>query len=144
MDFSKFSLLTILFRDMTSIWRKHFNQLAHEYDLTPLDRMLLVTLVFEGDRCSKSDLAHALKLESQSLTRSLKRLEEKEYIIREQSEKDGRSVLHTLTDKGQMLVLSLGKEADGFWRMLLDGCPEEDVKAFTRVMQYCVRKDNKS
>ncbi|MCF6764155.1 winged helix DNA-binding protein [Thiotrichales bacterium 19S3-7] len=143
MDISKFSALTILFRDMASIWRKYFNQFAHEHDLTPLDRMLLVTLVFEGDRSSKSDLASALKLESQSLTRSLKRLEQNGYILREQSHEDGRSVLHSLTEKGQMLVLALGKEADQFWTLLLKGCPEKDIEAFKRVMKHCISQEQK-
>ncbi|MCF6776661.1 winged helix DNA-binding protein [Thiotrichales bacterium 19X7-9] len=141
MDISKFSTIMVLFRDMTSIWRKHFNQFAHEYNLTPLDRMLLVTLVFEGDRSSKSDLANALKLESQSLTRSLKRLEKNGYILREQSHEDGRSVLHTLTNKGQMLVMTLGQEADRVWDFLLKGCPEKDIEAFKRVMQHCITQE---
>lgn len=139
---SQYSHVTVLFRQMTSIWRKQFNQVSQELDLTPLDRMILVTLFFEPDCRSKSELAETLKLESQSLTRSLKRLEKKGFILRKKSMEDQRSVLHSLTNEGQKLVNILGSEADKLWAFLLKDCPTEDLQGFLKVMMHCIRRVN--
>lgn len=68
-----------------------YNQYGQDFDITASTGFVLLNIDSEqGTPATK--IAPALGMEARSLTRSLKSLEEKGWIYREQDAKDGRSV----------------------------------------------------
>ncbi|MFT6054118.1 MAG: DNA-binding MarR family transcriptional regulator [Roseivirga sp.] len=77
-----------------------YNQQAVKHDITTsIGFVLLIINSKEGTPATK--IAPLMGLESRSLTRMLKSMEEKKYIYREKDPTDGRSVRIFLTDLGK-------------------------------------------
>lgn len=77
-----------------------YNQYGADFDITASTGFVLLNIDSEsGTPATK--IAPALGMESRSLTRMLKSLEEKGWIYREPAKKDGRSILIFLTELGK-------------------------------------------
>jgi DNA-binding MarR family transcriptional regulator len=70
--------------------------------LYPGQELLLMRL-WDSDRQSQSDLAHGLRLDASTVTRTVQRLERQGLVDRVSSPTDGRSVIVCLTDAGRAL-----------------------------------------
>lgn len=81
--------------------RKYTNSL-NKLDLTYTQYIVMMYL-WEVDVCNVKKLGERLLLESNTLTPLLKKLEEKEFIIREKSSLDERNLEIRLTEKGRLL-----------------------------------------
>jgi DNA-binding MarR family transcriptional regulator len=64
---------------------------------------LVLMVLWEKDSVNLSALAEKLQLQSNTLTPLLKRMQEMKLINRVRSEKDERSIIISLTEKGEML-----------------------------------------
>ena len=64
---------------------------------------LVLMVLWENDHVNLTWLADRLKLQSNTLTPLLKRMQEQGILIRNRSEADERSILISLTDKGRNL-----------------------------------------
>lgn len=77
-----------------------YNQYGAHFDVTASNGFVLLNIDAEnGTPATK--IAPMLGLESRSLTRILKSMEEKKWIYREKDPEDGRSVRIFLTDEGK-------------------------------------------
>ncbi len=63
-----------------------------------LSRYLILVYLMDHDKCLQMELAKAVGIDKAAITRHLKVLEEKGYVMRE---RDGREVLVCLTDEGK-------------------------------------------
>ena len=77
-----------------------YNQQAVKHDSTT-SMAFVVLNIDQKDGTPATKIAPMMGLESRSLTRMLKSMEEKGYIYREKDPKDGRSVRIFLTDLGK-------------------------------------------
>lgn len=81
---------------------RRYLPLLKELDLTYTQYITLLAL-WEVDHITVKELGERLYLDSGTLTPLLYKLESKEYIIRNKSEKDGRELIVCVTKKGYEL-----------------------------------------
>ncbi len=93
---------------ITLLHKRMFNETEHflkeKYDLLHSHVDVLATLYFNGNALSPTELYDATVFSSGGMTKVLKKLEEREYITREPSLNDKRSLLVCISDKGREVV----------------------------------------
>ena len=77
-----------------------------------LTRYELMMLLKETGKCSQKQIQHRLHIDSAAVTRHLKILEEKEYVIRERNKENNREIFVEITEKAKMDLESCEKEHD--------------------------------
>ena len=78
---------------------KRYKPFLDKIDLT-YTQYLAMMVLWEHNNMNVKELGDKLFLDSGTLTPLLKKLEEKQYITRERSKTDERSVIVTITEKG--------------------------------------------
>ncbi|QPA30648.1 MarR family winged helix-turn-helix transcriptional regulator [Thermaerobacillus caldiproteolyticus] len=73
-------------------------------DLTHLQFHILEVLFHAKTGISMTQLAQNLRISKQQLTPLIRKLEEKDYVVKVQSSTDRRFVILTLTEKGKQIV----------------------------------------
>ncbi|MBA2875749.1 MarR family winged helix-turn-helix transcriptional regulator [Thermaerobacillus caldiproteolyticus] len=73
-------------------------------DLTHLQFHILEALFHAKTGISMTQLAQNLRISKQQLTPLIRKLEEKDYVVKVQSSTDRRFVILTLTEKGKQIV----------------------------------------
>ena len=77
-----------------------------------LTRYELMMLLKETGKCSQKQIQQRLHIDSAAVTRHLKILEEKEYVIRERNKENNREIFVEITGKAKMDLESCEKEQD--------------------------------
>jgi len=120
-----------------SVWygiSKMYNQIGLEHDITTsLGFVLLNIHTEEGTPATK--IGPLMGMESRSLTRMLKSMEEKGLIYKQQDKQDRRSVRIFLTDEGKRRQEISRQTVRGFNEKMRNILPEKDLEAFFRVME---------
>jgi DNA-binding MarR family transcriptional regulator len=112
---------------------KMYNQLGLEHDITTsLGFVLLNIHSEEGTPATK--IAPLMGMESRSLTRMLKSMEEKGLIYKQKDKLDRRSVSIFLTDEGKRRKEISRQTVRVFNEKMRSILPEKDLEAFFRVM----------
>lgn len=83
--------------------RRELIQALTEYDITPEQWQVLVILYGSERPLTQSELINHTYQDRHSMSKLLKRLENKEWIIRKKGEVDTRSVLVGITDEGRLM-----------------------------------------
>ena len=110
-----------------------YNQLGLEHDITTSLGYVLLNIHTEGGTPA-TKIAPLMGMESRSLTRMLKSMEEKGLIYKKQDEKDRRSVRIFLTEEGIRRKEISRKTVRAFNDKLREVIPQKDLAAFFRVM----------
>ena len=110
-----------------------YNQLGLEHDITTSLGYVLLNIHTEGGTPA-TKIAPLMGMESRSLTRMLKSMEEKGLIYKKQDEKDRRSVRIFLTEEGIRRKEISRKTVRSFNEKLREIIPQKDLAAFFRVM----------
>ena len=110
-----------------------YNQVASKYDVTTSIGFVLLNIHSE-DGTPATKIAPLMGLESRSLTRMLKSMEEKGLIYKQKDEIDGRSVRIFLTEKGQAQKEVSRQTVRSFNEKVREVVPEEDLEGFFRTM----------
>ena len=110
-----------------------YNQVASKYDVTTSIGFVLLNIHSE-DGTPATKIAPLMGLESRSLTRMLKSMEEKGLIYKQKDEIDGRSVRIFLTEKGQAQKEVSRHTVRSFNEKVREVVPEEDLEGFFRTM----------
>ena len=114
-----------------------YNQKAQRHGITTSIAFILLNIsTSEGTPATK--IAPLMGLESRSLTRALKNLEEKGYIYKEKDAFDKRSVRIFLTEKGKE---KKGKAIDTvktFNQFVRERVPEEKLNTFFQVSSLII------
>lgn len=109
-----------------------YTQKAQKHGMTTSSAFILLTIsTSEGTPATK--IAPQMGLESRSLTRGLKHLEEKGYIYREKDAFDKRSVRIYLTEKGKEKKGKAIETIKAFNQFVKERIPEEKLNTFIQV-----------
>jgi DNA-binding MarR family transcriptional regulator len=112
---------------------KMYNQLGFEHGITTSLGYVLLNIHTEGGTPA-TKIAPLMGMESRSLSRMLKSMEEKGLIYRQQDEKDRRSVRIYLTPEGIKKKEISRKTIRGFNEKLREIIPKKDIETFFKVM----------
>jgi len=111
-----------------------YNQYGAEYDITASTGFVLLNIDVEnGTPATK--IAPLLGMESRSLTRMLKAMEEKGWVYREKDPTDGRSVRIFLSDIGKEKRELSRRAVREFNNKVRTLVPEEKLKDFFMVLE---------
>ncbi len=91
-----------------------------------------------------TSLAPKLGMEPTSLSRTLKKMEEKGLIYREPNPDDGRSVLIKLTDLGLRMRDKSKETVLRFNKVLNESIPEEELETFKKVSRQILQLINEN
>ena len=110
-----------------------YNQYGSEFDITASSGFVLLNIdVEEGTAATK--IAPQMGLEARSLTRILKSMEEKGWIVREKDPTDGRSVRICLTTLGKEKREISRRAVREFNKRIQQMIPEAKLVAFFEVI----------
>jgi MarR family transcriptional regulator, organic hydroperoxide resistance regulator len=109
-----------------------YNQIGLEHDISTSLGFVLLNIHSEGTPATK--IAPLMGMESRSLSRMLKSMEEKGLIYKKQDEADRRSVRIFLTDEGKRRKEISRKTVLGFNEKIREVISIEDLETFFRVM----------
>jgi len=119
-----------------AVWHgifRMYNQIGAQYDIsTSVGFVLLNIRDDEGTPATR--IAPLMGLESRSLTRILKSMEEKGLIVKRQDQNDRRMVRIFLTQEGKEKQEISRKTVLDFNEKMREGLNESDLQAFFRVM----------
>lgn len=111
---------------------RYYNQLASKFNISFSWGFILLNIEKEGT--PSTSLGPKMGMESTSLSRTLKKMEEEGIIVRKNDESDKRKALVFLTEKG----VAMRKEARAvvldFNKKLYESIPAEEVKNFFNTM----------
>ena len=109
-----------------------YNMKAQKHGITTSSAFILLNIsTSEGTPATK--IAPLMGLESRSLTRALKSLEEKGYIYREKDAYDKRSVRIYLTEKGKEKKGKAIETVKTFNQFVKERIPEDKLNTFIQV-----------
>ncbi len=114
-----------------------YNQKAVKHDITTSIAFILLNIsTSEGTPATK--IAPQMGLESRSLTRTLKFLEEKGFIYREKDPNDGRSVRIYLTEKGKVNKGKAIETVKAFNQFVKERIPKNKLNTFIQVSRIII------
>ena len=109
----------------------YFKESLAKFDVTP-SQYALMSLLWNGDELSPSQIAADLSLDASSITGLLNRMEDKDLIHRIYNDEDRRAVTVKITEKGKALK-------DGITQTIED-CNAEVLKGLTPQEDAVLRK----
>ncbi|RLD21633.1 MAG: MarR family transcriptional regulator [Bacteroidetes bacterium] len=112
---------------------KMYNQAGLQHDITTSLGYVLLNIHTEGGTPA-TKIAPLMGMESRSLSRMLKSMEEKGLIYKQQDEIDKRSVIIFLTKEGIRRKEISRKTVREFNEKLREIVPSKDLESFFRVM----------
>lgn len=119
-----------------SVWYgifRMYNQLGAKHDITTSLGYVLLNIHTEGGTPA-TKIAPLMGMESRSLSRMLKSMEEKGLIYKQQDKNDKRSVRIFLTDEGKRRKNISRETVRAFNEKLQGIISKKDLEAFFRVM----------
>ncbi len=132
--------------NIKSLWHgisRMYNQFGTPYDITASTGFVLLNIdVQDGTPATK--IAPMLGMESRSLTRMLKAMEEKKWVYREKDSVDGRSVRIFLTDLGKEKRELSRRAVREFNKKVRSMVVDEKMKVFFEVISEVTRIANDS
>ncbi|MBS7333062.1 MarR family winged helix-turn-helix transcriptional regulator [Faecalibacter bovis] len=121
---------------LRSTWlavQKMYNEQASEYDSTMVYAFTLLSIDPKTGTPSTS-LGPKMGIEPTSLSRTLKNLEDRKFIVRKPNPEDGRSVLITLTNEGLKMRDTSKRFVLQFNNAINENIEPEKMKIFFEVM----------
>lgn len=113
---------------------KMYNAIGQGHDISHSTGFVLLNIDKEnGTPATK--IAPLLGMEARSLTRMLKSMEEKEYIVRIPDTVDRRKVIIKLTELGQIKREMARRIVKGYHKNITDNISEEELETFFKVIQ---------
>ncbi|QQX13393.1 MarR family transcriptional regulator [Bacillus altitudinis] len=97
-------------------------------------RLELLSLLFQADEISQSDLQKKVNIDSAAVTRHLKQLETKGMVTRRRKPEDNRVTLVRLTGEGRTRIEASKKEKERFISEMLENVSDEERKLLTDVL----------
>lgn len=82
----------------------YINNALKEYDITVFQALFLLRISYSEDYLCQDDLADAFYLSKGAIAKSLKTLEDKEFIVRESLAENRRKYALKLTSKGEEII----------------------------------------
>lgn len=128
------AILEFYFIDTINLWRNKLDELGKEYDLSRLERRILV-YIGRNPGIRQADLALIMDVEPQSLTRSLENMEQKKWLQKQDDNKDKRAKSLHLTEAGEKKLEDAFKISEKIRPKVLKDLPENDKILITKVLK---------
>ena len=128
------AMLEFYFIDTINLWRNKLDELGKEYDLSRLERRILV-YIGRNPGIRQADLALIMDVEPQSLTRSLENMEQKKWLQKQDDNKDKRAKSLHLTEMGESKLEDAFKISERIRPKVLKDLPENDKILLTKVLK---------
>ncbi|WGL60201.1 MarR family transcriptional regulator [Pigmentibacter sp. JX0631] len=135
-------ILEFYFIDTINLWRNKLDDLAKEYELSRLERRILV-YIGRNPGIRQADLALIMDVEPQSLTRSLENMEQKKWLQKQDDNKDKRAKCLHLTEQGESKLLDAFKISERIRPKVLKDIADDEKMLLTRVLKQ-LRKNLES
>lgn len=116
---------------------------AEGHDITPVQYAALATLAAQPD-LDQATLAARIAYDRATIGGVVKRLEQKELILRHPSEKDRRAFRLALTDKGHALLREIGPMVSALQPDILGALNADEAATLTRLMHKALEVDPNS
>lgn len=97
-------------------------------------RLELLSLLYQADEISQSDIQKKIKIDGAAVTRHLKQLEAKGMVSRRSKPEDNRVTLVQLTDQGRERIESSKKEKERFIKQMLAGVDAGERRALADIL----------
>lgn len=107
-------------------------------DLSYMDAVYL-DIIFLNGSSTPSAISERLGIAKSAVTVRVNSLEKKGYIIREKDEKDRRSVVLTLAEKGREWYRPMVETFDRYERILKGTFSAEELDVISRALQCLIR-----
>lgn len=108
--------IAFLYRDS----QKYLDKELEPYHIGSSQAYILMSL-FESDGINQESISRIIKVDKTSITRSIQKLIEEGYVVRQKDEDDNRSYRVFLTGKGRQIEPDIWKIASGWEDILLSG-----------------------
>jgi len=118
-----------------------FHDECAEYDITPLQYAVLSTLIENGarDQASISGLA---ALDRTTVAVVIQKLEDRNLVRREQSEKDKRSKIVNITERGRRLIAGVSEAVKNVQVRTVAPLEPEETVEFKRLLRKLTNANN--
>lgn len=110
-----------------------------EFDLTPAELHILLAL-YNKDEVSQDALGEYLSSDKAGIARTIKELENKNYIYRKKDEDDKRVNVVCLTDKAKGIEPILKERLKEWTDFILEGFSKEDVDKIFEMLEIMANK----
>lgn len=104
-----------------------------------LTRYELMVFLKENGKCSQSQIHVELKIDSAAITRHLKILEEKDYVIRERNQENNREIFVQLTEKAKLDLENCEKEHNSLDNNLAITLTDEEANQLLLLLNKLTR-----
>ncbi len=129
---------------VTRLWKQVAEKELAPLGLTHSRWTALWKLKRLGDAVSQKTLADGLEIELASLMRTLKQLEEQQFITRHCCEQDKRVRIVCLTDKGRAMLEQLQERIYSVRRQLLANISDDEVELVSSVFERIAHNATRS
>jgi len=117
------------------IERRRFAQELSSFHLTTPQYVALMAIKRQGKDCAMSTLAEAAQETSATMTGIVDRLVEHQLVERQRDPSDRRSVLVSLTERGEQLLQEVKRQRHARLYLVLKNLSPHDRKEMLRLMQ---------
>ncbi|AEB28885.1 putative transcriptional regulator [Carnobacterium sp. 17-4] len=104
-----------------------------------LTRYELMMFLKEKGKCSQIQIHVELKIDSAAITRHLKILEEKDYVIRERNQENNREIFVQLTEKAKQDLENCEKEHNSLHNNLAITLNDEEANQLLHLLNKLTR-----
>ncbi|MDO5850677.1 MAG: MarR family transcriptional regulator [Methanobacteriaceae archaeon] len=122
---------------------KYINNALREYGLNINQALFILRMYYSEEYLCQDDLADAFYLSKSAIAKSLKDLEEKEFIMRERLSDNKRKYVLVLSAKGEAMVPII-KEINKDWeeKMKLDKVDKKFMNTLMTLTKRSIRLNN--
>ena len=106
-----------------------------------LTRFELMMFLKENGKCSQSQIHLELKIDSAAITRHLKILEEKNYVIRERNQENNREVFVQLTENAKQDLENCEKEHNSLGNNLKIALNNEEAELLLHLLNKLTKQE---
>jgi len=104
-----------------------------DYGMMPAEWRTMAILGSASSGLQATEIVARSSMDKVVVSRAVKRMEERGFLVRESNESDGRSFLLKLSDEGRAVYEDLGPKLKQVERQMLDGLSGEEIDAFLKV-----------
>lgn len=108
-----------------------------------LTRYEMLYTLSERGKLSQIELQQSLKIDQAAITRHLKILEEKSYVIRNRNEQNNREVIVQITDAGKKTLEHCILDQKQFFEELYYGFTEQEIEQLQTLVKKLIDNSEK-
>lgn len=104
-----------------------------DYGMMPAEWRTMAILGSSSDGLQATEIVARSSMDKVVVSRAVKRMAERGFLVRESNEADGRSFLLKLSDEGRAVYEDLGPKLKQVEKQMLDGLTADEITAFLSV-----------